>query len=90
VPPTNEGTGWADYTLTGFSAFDEDDEVAFHFVFTSANPGTENVFLIAGDGDTCPTCGGGGQSVVTPEPASMLLLGTGLLAVAHARRKKIS
>jgi hypothetical protein len=38
---------------------------------------------------SCPDCTPGQQSTV-PEPASMLLLGTGLLAAARFRRRKIS
>jgi PEP-CTERM motif len=49
--------------------------------------GTQNTSeaLVSG----CANCGPGQQSTV-PEPASMVLLGTGLLAVARARHRKTS
>jgi len=88
VGATNNGNGYADYLLGGFSSFVAGDSIQFRFVFNGANDGPENVFLIAGP-PNCPDCTPTPNSTV-PEPASMVLLGTGLLAAVRARRKKTS
>jgi hypothetical protein len=46
VPAGNNGNGYADYVLTNFSSFLATDTIQFHFVFSDANDGTENVFII--------------------------------------------
>jgi hypothetical protein len=78
VPAGNNGNGYADFLLSNFSAFASTDTVQFHFVFSNANDGTENVFLI------------GGESVTAvPEPGTYALMLAGLGVVGFiARRKK--
>jgi len=74
VPATNNGNGFADYVLTGFSNVVAADAISFHFVFNNANDGPENVFLIA--------------AAQVPEPTTVLLTGVGLLLLGFVYSKR--
>jgi len=80
----NQGNGFADYTLataTGsisLAGLLATDTVLFHAFWNNASDGAESYFLVG----TTPT----GNPI--PEPASLLLLGTGLSGWAIARRRK--
>jgi hypothetical protein len=74
----NNGNGFADYLISGFSTFAAGDLVQFHFVFNNANSGAENLFVIGTPATTS-----------VPEPPSGLTLGMGLLAVAFISRKLV-
>ncbi len=76
----NNGNGYADYLLGNFSAFTAANTVQFHFVFSNANDGTENVFLIAGPPVVTP--------VPEPETYALMLAGLGALGLVAKRRRK--
>jgi hypothetical protein len=76
---TNTGNGYADAILSGFVAPNPNDSVVFKLTYTGANSGTEEFFLI--NQSSAPP--------IVPEPTSLALLGTGLVGVATAFRKKL-
>lgn len=78
------GTGYADWLLAGpnglafsLAGLNATDTVQFHAVVNPANDGGEQFFLIAGGGN-----------VEVPEPASLFLMGTGLIGFGSAVRKR--
>jgi len=74
----NNGNGWADNLITGFVAPNAGDTVYFQLTYLNANNGSEEFFLI----------NPGSPPPVVPEPASLILLGTGLLGVAAKVRSR--
>jgi len=89
ITTTNQGTGWADYVgALAYSAgvftpiqipasVSDSEQIQFHFALNSSD-GADQLFLIRGAGET----------VNTPEPTTLLLLGMGLLGVGFASRKR--
>jgi hypothetical protein len=83
IPPTpggENGNGYADYILGNFSSLAPlaaTDTVQFHMIMPVANAGREQFFLIA-------------APVENPEPMTIALVGTGLIGLGLASRRRKS
>jgi PEP-CTERM motif-containing protein len=80
APVNQNGNGFADWTLgvINLAGLSANTTVLFHAVWSGAVDGAESFFLVG----TTP------EGNPIPEPASLLLLGSGLSGWALARRRK--
>lgn len=84
VPPTaggGNGNGYADYILSNFTSLSglaPTDEIRFHVVMPLVNDGREEFFLISTS-----------TPAPTPEPATLFMLGTGVLVAGNTMRRKL-
>jgi len=76
IPNANNGNGFSDFGLTGFQLI-AGHYYKFEVSVSNDTDGMEEFFII-------PT-----QPVVTPEPSSLVLLGSGLLGFAGLIRRKL-
>jgi hypothetical protein len=84
VTPLNPGNGYSDALIQGFdlSGLAPDASLVFTATFAGATAGREQYFLRA-------IQGGDTGAAPVPEPASMLLVASGLVgAIAHRRRRR--
>ena len=90
VPLTGSlsGNGYSDGGITGLdlSSFDDADTVLFNAVWSQATNGQETFFIRGAEAVPCDETPEGCPPLV-PEPASLMLLGSGLAAVAVRVRR---
>lgn len=84
-----QGAGFADYFIqTGIDPYDpaytDETRIAFHIVLSDLDDGGETIFLSGGFD------GGGGPQEVIPEPATLVLLGSGIVGLIARRRRSRS